>query len=52
MQQAVTTALGGLPASIQRSVLAESAPATIEGQPVQVQGLTDPGLPDSAQLDR
>ncbi len=50
VQQAITTSLGELPASIQRSVVAESAPAAIDGAPVQVQGLTDPGLPDAARL--
>jgi hypothetical protein len=50
VQQAITTSLGGLPASIQRTVVAESAPGTIDGEPVQVQGLTDPGLPDAARI--
>jgi len=38
VQQAIDTALRGLPATVYRSVLAVSAPAVVDGEPVRVQG--------------
>jgi hypothetical protein len=50
VQQAIDTALRGLPATVHRTVLAVSAPAEVDGEPVRLQGLADPGLPDAARL--
>ncbi|MEO5921282.1 MAG: FtsX-like permease family protein [Pseudolysinimonas sp.] len=50
VQQAIEVALRGLPATVHRSVLAESAPAEVDDEPVRVQALADPDLPGAAQL--
>ncbi len=50
VQQAIDTALRGLPATVHRSVLALSIGAEFDGDAVRVQGLADPELPEQAEL--
>jgi hypothetical protein len=50
MRAAIADGLGDLPATVDRSVLALSAPALVDGESVLMQGLSDPGAADAAEL--